>query len=61
MSLVFRVIYLRDIEGTFDVIVSNPPYIESDDILTLMPEVRDYEPRLALDGVRMVFCFIGAL
>ncbi len=39
-----------DIEGTFDVIVSNPPYIESDEILTLMPEVRDYEPRLALDG-----------
>ena len=31
-------------------IVSNPPYIESDEILTLMPEVRDYEPRLALDG-----------
>ena len=39
-----------DIEGAFDVIVSNPPYIESDEILTLMPEVRDYEPRLALDG-----------
>ena len=39
-----------DIEGTFDVIVSNPPYIESDEILMLMPEVRDYEPRLALDG-----------
>ena len=31
-------------------IVSNPPYIESDEILMLMPEVRDYEPRLALDG-----------
>ena len=34
----------------FDVIVSNPPYIRSDVIETLEPEVRDYEPRLALDG-----------
>ena len=39
-----------DIEGTFDVIVSNPPYIESDEILMLMPEVRDYEERMGLDG-----------
>lgn len=38
------------IEGEFDVIVSNPPYIPSDIIETLMPEVRDYEPRKALDG-----------
>ena len=34
----------------FDWIVSNPPYIPSGDISGLMPEVRDYEPRLALDG-----------
>jgi release factor glutamine methyltransferase len=34
----------------FDVIVSNPPYISSSEIPTLMPEVRDHEPRLALDG-----------
>lgn len=34
----------------FDVIVSNPPYIPSAEIETLQPEVRDYEPRLALDG-----------
>lgn len=34
----------------FDLVVSNPPYIRSDDIRTLAPEVRDHEPRLALDG-----------
>lgn len=34
----------------YDVVVSNPPYIESEVIDTLMPDVRDYEPHLALDG-----------
>ena len=34
----------------FDVIISNPPYIRSDVIPTLMPEVRDHEPVIALDG-----------
>lgn len=34
----------------FDLIVSNPPYIATAEIQTLQPEVRDYEPRLALDG-----------
>lgn len=34
----------------FDIIVSNPPYIASAVIEELMPEVRDYEPRMALDG-----------
>lgn len=34
----------------FDLIVSNPPYIESAAIETLMVEVRDHDPRLALDG-----------
>jgi release factor glutamine methyltransferase len=33
-----------------DIVVSNPPYIPTAHIDTLMPEVRDYEPRLALDG-----------
>lgn len=35
---------------TFDVIASNPPYVCSGDIVGLLPEVRDHEPRLALDG-----------
>lgn len=34
----------------FDLIVSNPPYIESDVIATLAPDVRDFDPLLALDG-----------
>ena len=34
----------------FDVIVSNPPYIRQAEMNTLDPEVRSYEPRLALDG-----------
>lgn len=34
----------------FDIIVSNPPYIPTDEIAGLMPEVREYEPMLALDG-----------
>lgn len=38
------------VEGMFDVIVSNPPYIPAGVIETLMPEVREHEPRLALDG-----------
>ncbi len=38
------------VEGRFDIIVSNPPYIEHEKIRFLMPEVRDHEPVLALDG-----------
>ena len=38
------------VEGSFDLIVSNPPYIRSQEIAGLMPEVREHEPHLALDG-----------
>ena len=38
------------VTGKFEVIVSNPPYIESSVIPELMPEVRAHEPMLALDG-----------
>ena len=34
----------------FDLIISNPPYIPTDEIATLSPEVRDFDPRMALDG-----------
>jgi len=37
-------------DASFDVVVSNPPYIASEVIETLEPEVKDHEPRLALDG-----------
>lgn len=37
-------------EAKFDLIVSNPPYITSEVVDTLAPEVRDFDPRLALDG-----------
>ncbi len=38
------------VEGNFDMILSNPPYIPSDVIETLQPEVREHDPKLALDG-----------
>ena len=38
------------LRGPFDLIVSNPPYIASGDIASLAPEVRLFDPQLALDG-----------
>ena len=40
----------ESIEGRFEYMVSNPPYIRKDMIPTLMEEVRDHEPLIALDG-----------
>lgn len=42
----------EQVTGIYDVIVSNPPYIETETIEGLMEEVRDHEPRMALDGGR---------
>ena len=42
--------WFKAVGGQFDLIVSNPPYIAADEIDGLQPEVRDHEPRLALDG-----------
>jgi release factor glutamine methyltransferase len=42
--------WAADLEGAFDLVVSNPPYIPSQDIDGLQPEVARFEPRLALDG-----------
>ena len=38
------------VHGPFDLIVSNPPYIAHDEIVTLAPEVRNFDPQVALDG-----------
>jgi len=38
------------LRGPFDLIVSNPPYVAHGDIAALAPEVREYDPAIALDG-----------
>ena len=46
----FKSDLFSNVDEKFDIIYSNPPYIKSDVIDTLQREVRDFEPRLALDG-----------
>ena len=40
----------RNVRGRFNVIICNPPYIKSEEIPLLQKEVREYEPKIALDG-----------
>jgi release factor glutamine methyltransferase len=42
--------YAAALAGPFDLIVANPPYVAHDEIATLAPEVRLFDPALALDG-----------
>lgn len=42
--------YLENVEGTFDLVISNPPYIKRDEIQTLQVEVLQHDPYIALDG-----------
>ena len=52
---------LNGIDRTFDLIVSNPPYVPESDRATLQPEVRDHEPPTALFGGRDGLAVIGRL
>ena len=47
------------LEGEFDLVVSNPPYVLPEEIETLEPEVRDWEPREALVGVGVAEALAG--
>lgn len=42
--------WLEAVEGSFDLVVANPPYLSAADIAALSPEVRDHDPGPALDG-----------
>jgi len=56
-SDLFEGIKSLQLEGKIDIIVSNPPYIPPKVIETLQPEVKDYEPRGALDGGEDGLCY----
>lgn len=51
----------ENIEGTFDIIISNPPYIDSDEVKELDAEVIKHDPLLALDGGQMGLKFYNIL
>ena len=49
------------IEGTFDIIISNPPYIDSDEVKLLDAEVVEHDPHIALDGGAMGLKFYNII
>ncbi len=51
----------QDLMGKVDAIISNPPYVESDSIKDLLPEIKDFEPAIALDGGRDGLLVIGEI
>ncbi len=53
--------YGAALAGGFDLVVSNPPYVTRADIPALAPEVRDYDPLLALDGGEDGLCAYRAI
>ena len=48
----------RDVDGSFDLIVANPPYVRQGDRVSLQPEVREHEPAVAIfaqdDGLSII-------
>jgi release factor glutamine methyltransferase len=52
---------LEDVDGTFDLIVGNPPYVRTIDRPALQPEVRDFEPPVALFGGETGMDIVAAL
>ncbi|MGE5272356.1 MAG: peptide chain release factor N(5)-glutamine methyltransferase [Verrucomicrobiota bacterium] len=51
LEVAFQLADVRDgLEGTYDLVVSNPPYVSGEEIEELQPEVRDWEPRIATVG-----------
>lgn len=54
--------WFAQVEGVFDLIVSNPPYIAAEDMAALQPEVQVFEPRMALtDGANGLSCYTAIL
>ncbi|MDR0367141.1 MAG: peptide chain release factor N(5)-glutamine methyltransferase [Rickettsiales bacterium] len=47
--------------GSFDIILSNPPYVPTAEARTLMPDVREFEPWRAIDGGEDGLCFYRAI
>lgn len=51
----------ENVDKVYDVIISNPPYISEEEVKKLMPEVKDYEPALALEGGKDGLYFYGKI